>query len=458
MTTQDPRTDRRSLLDRAMGLFSEVRAGEAPTALLLLLNLFLILVAYYVIKTVREPLIRQTGGAELRSYAAAFQAGVLMLAVPAYGFISARVTRVRLIVGVTIFFLACLELFYVGALAQVPFLGFAFFVWVGIFSVAVIAQFWSFANDIYDQPTGERLFPIIGIGATVGSVAGSYLAKRLFEWHFGATALMQIAAGMLALHLVVYFVLLRRPEASTRNTASQAKLTGKGGFTLVFLKPYLRLIALLLILLNLVNTTGEYILNRTVGDLAEAAFAAASALDSSVHHDAFIQAYFGSFYGEFFTWVNIVGVLVQAFVVSRIVKYTGIGGVLFALPVVALGAYSLVTFGVAFSVLRWAKTAENATDYSVMNTAKAMLWLPTTRDEKYKAKQAIDTFFVRLGDVLSAGLVFVGTEWLGFGARDFGVANVVLVLVWLGVAWLLLREYRRLTAAGAATPTQNTAP
>lgn len=452
-TTPDESGAPRSTVDRFMGVFSDVRGGESSTALLLLLNLFLVLVAYYVIKTVREPLIRQTGGAELRSYAAAFQAGVLMLAVPFYGWISARVTRKRLIVGVTLFFLACLELFYLAALAEVPMIGFAFFVWVGIFSVAVIAQFWSFANDVYDRPTGERLFPIIGIGATAGSVAGSYLAKWLFDLEFGATALMQLAAGVLLLHLVVYFALFRRPEAlRTGGSGGEAKLSGSGGFTLVATRPYLRLIALLLILLNLVNTTGEYILNRTVGDLAEAAFAAASAADSSVDQGAFIEAYFGSFYGEFFFWVNIAGVVIQAFVVSRIVKYTGIGGVLFALPVVALGAYSLVTAGVAFSVLRWAKTAENATDYSVMNTAKAMLWLPTSRDEKYKAKQAIDTFFVRLGDVLSAALVFAGTEWLGFGVGSFGVANVVIVLVWLGVAWLLLREYKRLSAAKAEVP------
>lgn len=456
MSAGDAPAARRGLLDRALALLSDVRAGEGATALLMLSNLLLILVAYYVIKTAREPLIRQTGGAELRSYAAAAQAGVLMLAVPAYSFLAARVSRQRLIVGVTVFFLFCLELFYVGALARLPFLGFAFFVWVGIFSLAVIAQFWSFANDVYDQAAGERLFPIIGVGATVGSVAGSYLAKRLFDWNFGSATLLQVAAGLLALHLVVYLVLFRRPEAA-RGAGTKERLSGKGGFTLVILKPYLRLIALLLILLNLVNTTGEYILNRSVGELAEAAFAAASATDPGLPRDAFIETYFGSVYGEFYTWVNILGVLLQAFVVSRIVKYTGIGGVLFALPIVALGVYSLVTFGVAFSVLRWAKTAENATDYSAMNTAKAMLWLPTTRDEKYKAKQAIDTFFVRLGDMLSAGIVFLGTEWLGFGVRDFAVANVALVLVWLGVAWLLLREYRRLSAAGHALPAQNAA-
>jgi AAA family ATP:ADP antiporter len=79
-----------------------------------------------------------------------------------------------------------------------------------------------------------------------------------------------------------------------------------------------------------------------------------------------------------------------------------------------------------------------------MNTARQMLWLPTSREEKYKAKQAADTFIVRAGDLASAGLVFVGSAMLEFGAQQFAFANVVLCLVWLGVALLLLKEYRRL--------------
>jgi ATP:ADP antiporter, AAA family len=74
-----------------------------------------------------------------------------------------------------------------------------------------------------------------------------------------------------------------------------------------------------------------------------------------------------------------------------------------------------------------------------------MLWLPTSREEKYKAKQAIDTFFVRAGDLLAAGLVFVGMHRLSFGVADFARANVAIVLIAIGVGVLLLREYRRLT-------------
>jgi ATP:ADP antiporter, AAA family len=103
-------------------------------------------------------------------------------------------------------------------------------------------------------------------------------------------------------------------------------------------------------------------------------------------------------------------------------------------------------------VIRWTKITENATDYSVMNTARQLVWLPTSRDEKYKAKQAIDTFFVRAGDVLVAGLVFAGTHWLALSVRGFALANVGLIVAWLTIAFLLLREYgavmrRRVDAA-----------
>ena len=144
--------------------------------------------------------------------------------------------------------------------------------------------------------------------------------------------------------------------------------------------------------------------------------------------------------------------LLQVFFVSRIVKHLGIAGVVLIPAFLSLGNYGVVAAGAAFSMFRWTKTAENASDYSIMNTAKQMLWLPTTRAEKYKAKQAVDTFFVRLGDVVSAAAVFAAVTWLGLGVRGFGVLNTVLVGVWIAIAFQLLREHRRLAAGSEAHP------
>jgi ATP:ADP antiporter, AAA family len=112
-----------------------------------------------------------------------------------------------------------------------------------------------------------------------------------------------------------------------------------------------------------------------------------------------------------------------------------------------------VAAGVSFTVVRWIKTAENATDYSIMNTARQLLWLPMSREEKYKAKQAIDTFCVRAGDVLSAAVVYTGTAMLHLGPSQFAIVNVVLTLVWIGVALAIARPEaatRTVTVPGVA--------
>src|ERR1700741_701904 len=107
-------------LDRTLSLFTEVRPGEGATALLLLLNVFLLLICYSVLKTAREPLILLGGGAEVRSYAAAGRAVVLMGFVPLYSWFAAKVNRAKLLVGVSLFFLVNIELFAVGVAAGVP--------------------------------------------------------------------------------------------------------------------------------------------------------------------------------------------------------------------------------------------------------------------------------------------------------------------------------------------------
>jgi AAA family ATP:ADP antiporter len=428
------------VLQRALRIFGRVEPGESATVLLLLVNVFVLLVAYYVLKTVREPLVLASGGAELKSYASAFQAALLAAFVPAYGWLSSRVDRGRLIVAVVLFFVATLELFYLGSLVPVPHLGFAFFVWVGIFSVATIALFWSYANDLHRCEAGERLFPIIAIGATLGSPVGAKIAERLFTDGVSPFRMLHVGAALLLVHLALYRAIERRERARRRAQAPPAPLpSGPGGFELVFRSAYLRRIALLLVFLNVVNTTGEYVLGRSVLHEARLAAAADPAVD--------VSAYIGAFYGRYFFWVNVATVVLQAFVVSRIVKRLGLAGVLLALPLVALGAYGLVAAGAGLATIRWAKTAENAVDYSVMNTGKQMLWLATAREEKYKAKGAIDTFFVRAGDLVAAGVVYAGTTWAGAGVASFGAANVVLVLLWVATARGVLKRYAALSAA-----------
>jgi len=432
--TQVLQTPSKTWLDRALSAFADVRAGEGATAVLMLSNIFVLLICYAVIKTVREPLVLLGGGAEVRSYAAAGQALVLMAFVPAYGWLASRVDRMKLLVGVTLFFVACIELFAVAVAARVPYVGVAFFIWVGIFSISLVAQFWSFANDIYTKDAGDRLFPIIVIGMTAGAPLGSLVAARLFRLGTTPQVILQVSAAMLTVSVLLYAWINRRIDASDSRTP--APLAAADGFRLVFASRYLRLIAALIVLLNVVNTTGEYLIARMLAQHAHTLALADATFDQ--------QAYIGAFSGNYQFCVNVVAFVLQAFVTSRLVKFQGLRGALLALPLVALGGYAIVAAGVGFSVVRWIKTAENATDYSIMNTARQLLWLPTTREEKYKAKQAIDTFFMRLGDVLSAVVVYVGTTVVHANVEQFASANLVLVGAWLGIAALLLTTPRAL--------------
>jgi AAA family ATP:ADP antiporter len=438
-------------LDRFLGLFSDVRPGEAARALLMLANIFLILVSYYIIKTVREPLILTTvvpeslqglgikGPAEVKTYAAAVQALLLMGYVPAYGWFASRVDRMKLVLGVTAFFVANILLFALAVSADVEHIGFFFYIWVGIFSLSIIAQFWSYANDIYAKEAGDRLFPIIGIGMTAGSPVGAWITTRMFEARLAPPLMLYVAAALLLASAGLYRLANRRNAVAHRAAEDAgAPLLGKSGFALVFSSRYIGLIAVLLVVYNCVNTVGEYVLSHLVVAHAAAAAQGDPAFDKS--------AYIGAFYGTYNLWVSVGSVLLQAFVASRLVKRFGTAGVLFALPAIALGAYGFVALGATLGIVLWAKTAENSTDYSIMNTAKQLLWLPTTREEKYKAKQAVDSFFVRLGDLTAAFAVFAGTAWLTLETRGFAVFNLVLVALWLLVAVVLVRENRRLSS------------
>ncbi len=434
---------RPGLVDRALRIFADVRAGEGASTLLLTLTIFFLMVGYYVIKVVREPwILMLPNGAELKSYAAGAQAGVLILYVPLFAWFASRYPSRKLVFYVVGFFLACVELFWFASRGSHPWVGFVFFVWVGLFSTSVIALFWSFANDGYRGKKGERLFPVVTVGMTAGPVVGSKLADFLVDREYVAVYdMLQVAAGLLLVHLLLYAVLVRRPDIDLEpieDGEESAFRRAFRGFRYVFENGYIRWIALLLILLNLVNTTGEYILGVYARERAAEALAALGSVEDP---DAFKANYIGSFYADFFFWVNTIAVTAQALVASRLVKYFGIAGVLLPLPIIALGNYALVAFGAGYMAFRVMKTTENSADYSLMNNAKAMLWLPTTREEKYSAKQAVDTFFVRLGDLFSAGAVFLGTNVWSFGKVGFAYMNGAVILVWLGIAWILVRAY-----------------
>jgi AAA family ATP:ADP antiporter len=443
-----PEQTRRGGVERFLNLFTEVRAGEATTALLLGLNVFLILMAYYVLKPVREALVLGEGSAELKSYLSAGQVVVLAFVVPLYGRLVAKFPRMRLINVVTAFFAVCPVIFYVLAQFGVS-LAVVFFIWIGIFSLMIIAQFWAFANDVYTKEEGERLFVIVGFGASLGAVAGARVSDRLIE-PIGIYQLMLLGAAILIGQLwLTNWINKRESGRRAANATARAPKTahttsGENAFAMVFRTRYLLLMALMLMLVNWVNTTGEYILGSIVKDTA--VNLVAEGQSGGLTEEQLI----GDFYSKYFTLVNVFGLLLQLFVVSRVIKYLGMSWAVMILPIISLGAYNILVFLPTLWAVLAAKIAENSTDYSLNNTVRNMLFLPCTYEQKFSAKQAIDSFFVRMGDVLSALLVFAGTSVWVLQPRGFAAINTVLVAIWLVLAWRVGRYYERLTTDGVA--------
>jgi len=433
----------KSLLDRALSYFTDVRAGEGLSALLLAANVFYLLAFYQVLKIVRDALILSESGAVAASYASAGMALALFGFVPAYGLIASRVNRVWLISGVTLFFASHLLIFYALGIAGVR-VGIAFYIWIGVFNNVAVAQFWSFANDLYTNERGKRLFPLVGIGASLGALVGAGLTAYFFKG-MGPYRLMLIAAAGLILPVALTIIVHRR-EGHRRDeaaTVAEKPVGGRGGFELVFKERYLLLIAMLVLVYNLVNTLGGFMLNRLFTEEAAARIAA------GVLTEADSASFIGTLSGTVQTLVNVVALIVQSFLVSRIFKYVGVRGALLILPCIAATGYAAVAILPSLFVLQWTKVFENSTDYSVQNTTKHALFLPTSREAKYKAKQAIDAFFVRTGDLLQAVVVAVGTQ-LAFSIRAFSLVNLVLVGVWFAIVVGIRREHQKLTGAEEA--------
>jgi AAA family ATP:ADP antiporter len=162
------------------------------------------------------------------------------------------------------------------------------------------------------------------------------------------------------------------------------------------------------------------------------------------------SAFIGQFKADYFSWVNAIGVVLQLFVVSRILTRLGVRAALFILPLVAFASYGMIVAVPLLALIRIGKIAENSLDYSVQNTARQALFLVGNRVEKYLGKTVIDTFVVRLGDVFSAALVLLAST-LALPVAAFAALNLGFIACWLGVLVALGREHKRRSEALASS-------
>lgn len=435
-------------------IVTEIRPGEGRVATLLLSSVFFLLASLYMLKVAREAKVLSDQGIwglrgpELKALARGIQAVVLAaVIIPVYSWVSSRVPRRSLMIGMTLFYAVNIELIYFLSVREMPNIGFYFYVWVGIFNVSIVAQFWSYVNDVYTDEAGRRLFPLIMMGASLGGVSG-VLADRFIDsipvFASNPFAAFHVTAILLLFALVFFLVADRFVERGQAKVESPPLQLGNG-LIRVLESPYLRLIGLLLMLLNLVNSTGEYILDTYIVGYAESVAGAQFLLDSA-EWESLRRATIGQAFNTFYLAVNVLTLAFQMFIASRIIRRAGLIGSLLVLPVIALGTYGLALLGGGYLAFRVLKIIENAADYSINNTVQQLLWGPTSREEKYQAKQAVDTIFYRLGDLLHSGLIWVGTAFFALAPKDFALINVVLCVLWLVLVLALGREYKRVRA------------
>ncbi|MGH9629497.1 MAG: translocase, partial [Bryobacteraceae bacterium] len=304
--------------------------------LLVSFNFFLLLAAYYILKDVRESLILSEAGAEAKSYAAAGQAVLLLGLVPAFSAVASRIDRVQLVSGTTLFFVSNLVLFIL-CLRNNVHVGIAYYLWLGIFNVMAVSQFWAFANDLYSPEQGKRLFPLVGLGASLGAWLGAHSASILVG-RFGTVPALITGACILGVCAGLIVIIDRRQTRATPMAAPEQPLAKGDAFKMVLKDRYLMLIAALVLVLNVANTTGEYLLGKMVLAEADKLFP---------HTEAALDArarFIGEFYGRFYANLTFLGIVLQAFVAGRLMKYAGVGGTLMVAPVLALTGYTAAIF------------------------------------------------------------------------------------------------------------------
>lgn len=424
-----------NLWERFLNLFTQVRAGEGKAVLIYFTYAALIILSYYVFKTLREPLIIGSASAEAKSYATALAAFVLLLFMPIYSRLFRRYSRERLVSGLALAF-AAMGVVFACLYSSGASIGYPYYVWVSIYGVVMVTQFWAFATGSFNVKTGKRLFPVILMGSSLGGLLGAKVADYVVSYLNIGVGLM-MASLIIAITACLPFIAQKSvPGVShcvdcDHYEPKPASLLG--GISTVFNSKLMILIAIYALLLNIINSTGEYIF--------------ADLLISSADEKGFVdtadrEKYIGHIYAKFAFWTTAIALLIQMFIVSRVFIWLGVCFAAMIMPMALTFGYMLGGMFPVFTCIYMLKIIDNSLDYSITNTVRQTLFLPATNEEKFEAKTAIDTLFWRLGDLIQAGIVFVAVNWLGWGVQQLLFAMSLVALVWFYWSLKLGQEYR----------------
>jgi AAA family ATP:ADP antiporter len=412
-----------------------LQPGEAPALLASFATLLCMFASYTILRPVRDAL-GITSGLDKIPYLF-WGVFVVMLALqPVYGWLTSRFPRTVFLPWVYAFFAANLIAFFVWFRVQQDhtWIARAYFVWVSVFNLFVVAAFWSLMADVFNREQAGRLFGFIWAGASTGGLIGPAIDNR-FAVPIGAINLLPISAALLLLSLVFMTQVIRwqrrsGPAASPGAAAAPRAEDALGGsvwaaFTQVVRSPYLLGIAAFVMLMTWVSTFLY---------LEQQAFVA------RVFHSADERT---SFFGGIDFWVQAASLTIQLLLFGRLFKWVGLRTVLATVPVIMTAGYALFASAPFFMVLVVVYAVRRVGDYALTRPCRDALFTVVSREEKYKAKSLIDTFVYRGGDALSGSLYKELTGSLGAGPAAIGWLGAGISAVWTVLALALGRAQER---------------
>ncbi|WNC67946.1 hypothetical protein RI845_15645 [Thalassotalea nanhaiensis] len=421
-------------IERLLASGADIKPGEGWNIILLMGSLFFLLLTAYLLKPVRDTLILVEGGAEVRSYAVALQVVVLVILLPIYGIFSRQFSSRKFMIYIAVFFSFNLFLFYFlgqkGHQLSIP-----FFLWLGAFGVLMVSQFWAFTSQVYNKKSGERLFALVAVGASLGAWVGSAISRGLMDYFNSFQMLLiSIIPLLISAYLAANVKIQDSAGFIEPPTSTEKQPSLLSGFSLVSKSQYLLLIAIFVILMNWCSSIGEYLMAVLVETFYQQGAELGNITDSK-------ESYIGKFYSEFYFWVNLIGLFMQFFIVSRLIKWAGFNIAFILTPLLIFMGYGLLAFFPLVALFKVIKVSENGLNYSLQKTTLQILFLPTTRREQYEARAVIDTVCWRIGDLLQAATVFIGLNLLNILPQKFLYLNLILTLLMIILAYFIGKNY-----------------
>jgi ATP:ADP antiporter, AAA family len=418
----------------------DVKPSEVRALFLGFIYYFLIFSSYYVIRPIRDD-IGAANGIDKLPWLFTGTMIAMLFANALFAALVVKFSRRHFIPIAYRFLIANLLIFFVLLLMlskdHQVWVGRAFFVWTSVFSLFVVSVFWAFMVDVFSTEQGKRLFGFISVGGTLGAIVGAAITATLVQ-KIGSLNLLLISAVLLELgtQCARWFPTTFESAASPKKRDDdQAPIGGSiwSGIIHNLKSPYLLGICAYMFLYA---TTSTLLYFQQV-DIAAHAFA-----DRAVRT---------AFFAKIDLVVNVLAILGQAFLAARLIKWLGVGVTLALLPAMSVIGFTALGVGPTLVLLVVFLTLRRATDFALARPARETLFTVVSREDKYKAKNLIDTLVYRGGDQFGAWSTNVMRR-LGLGLAQVSLVAAPIAVIWLFVSlWLGQRQTRM--AREAQTPT-----